>query len=199
MHQGQPSQLGGCGHRGARTVGDHVDLQLPAPAVRVRRQHEDREPVVPVDHQVDAGAHGRLHLAVRPAGEAAPRDVPRRRTVAVGVQPQQVAQAELPVLVVDHPDQPVRALPRAQPGVQPGLHVDLLVRRPGLLDHLEVVERHLEVVGQQLGERGPVHGPGRGDHAAAYSSGELAHVGQPQVVVAVHAVSVLLRKFSGGR
>nr|WP_254185476.1 hypothetical protein [Nocardioides panacis] len=185
VHQRQPADLRGGRRRHARPVRDHVHLDLTAPAVRVGGQHHHREPGVAVEDEVDPGAHRLLHLPVGAGRETGPGDVARGRAVPEGLPLQQVPQTELPVLVVDHADQAVRAVPGRQPDVQPGLHVDQLVGRPGVLDHLQVTQRRLQVRGDQLGEGGPVRGPRRTDHAASYAPGEPAHVGQPQPLVTV--------------
>ncbi|OMQ14196.1 hypothetical protein A7K94_0218290, partial [Modestobacter sp. VKM Ac-2676] len=113
-----------------------------------------------------------------PAGRLTVAAVPGRGPCGAEVGGhQQLGQAEVVVPEAEHADHLAAAPLLRQPGVQPGLDVDVLVPGPGLLGDLAAVAR-AEVPGQQRAEGDLVVDPGRlGDRTHA-APGELAQVGE---------------------
>ena len=97
----------------------------------------------------------------------------------------QVGEVELAVPEVRHPDEGVLAARRPQPGVEPHLDVDVVVRRPRLLDHVDGRAVGPQVLADQLGEGDPVCLAGRADDPPLGAAYQLAHVRELQPDLAV--------------
>jgi hypothetical protein len=90
--------------------------------------------------------------------------------VVAAVGEEEVADAEHHVLEAGDAHQLRGAPGLGQPGVQAGLHVDVVVARPRLLHHLQVTGVAAEVLADDARQHRPFPGPRRADdrpHAAA--------------------------------
>jgi hypothetical protein len=87
---------------------------------------------------------------------------------------EEIGQPERPVLPADDPDHLGPPTLGAGPGVEAGLHVDLLVGRPSLLDHVELACAH--VLDEHAEQRAPLAGTRRPDDAPDRAAQQPAHV-----------------------
>ena len=152
------------------------------PLLRVTGQHQKRGVHVTLNHQVQSRADRLTDLTLRPAGQVGPGHGAGEGTVLVVLQSHQVPEPEAAMTELGEPHQSVVAIVFRKPGVEADLHVHLVIRRPRLLHHLDVVDA-AEVRGEQLWEGRSVIGARGADDAAPRPTGELAEVGEPQPVV----------------
>jgi hypothetical protein len=97
---------------------------------------------------------------------------------------EQVAEAEHHALEARDADQLPAADRVGEPRVESGLHVHVVVPRPGLLDDVERTGTRAQVLGEHPRQPRPVPRPRGADHRAQSPAGEPADVGQlrPEVV-----------------
>jgi hypothetical protein len=105
---------------------------------------------------------------------------------------QQLAEAERVVLVAHDADQLGAASGGGQPGVEPGLDVDVLVAGPALLHDLEGRGAVPEELGEDARERDPLVGPRRADHGPHDPAQQPPDVGElrPQLLARGRAPGV---------
>ena len=142
---------------------------------------------VPLADQVDGAALAGTDLAVGTAGQVHRRRVagPQAHRTVQLVLGEQVPEAEHHVLEVGDPDQVPGAARVGQPGVHPGLHVDVLVPGPGLLDDVVALDPGAEMVGEDPGQPRLLDGPRGSDDRTQAAPGEPPDVGELGSEVAV--------------
>jgi hypothetical protein len=149
--------------------------------MRVGLAQEQRRAHGPLGHQVETAPQARADLAVGTAGQVDGGRVPgpqAHRVVRPPSAGEQVPQTEHRVLEVRDADELPRAAGVGQPGIKPGLHVDVVVAAPGLLDHVEGGGPGAEMIAQDPRQARPVNSTRRSDHRPQPAARESADVGQ---------------------
>ena len=174
--------------RGAAAAVGADDLDGHRVLAHLRRgpPQEHRRPDLALGHQIDAAADARAHLAVGTAGEVDRGGVARPQAeVVVALDGEEVTDPEHDVLEPGDADQ-LRGPPgRGEPGVEPGLHVDVVVAGPVLLDDLELPGVAAEVLADDPRERRPLARPRRADHGPDAPPDQSSDVGDLGAQVAL--------------
>ncbi|GAA1968400.1 hypothetical protein GCM10009798_31130 [Nocardioides panacihumi] len=166
---------------------DDLESDALLAALRVGTAHEQHESLLALGDQDDGRSQTLAGRAPGSARQADPGDVPGPNAVKVErVGVEQVGESERPAVSVGgQADELVAAGRFREPAVERRLHVDMLVRRPRLLDDRQLVCRHAEMVPDDRAEGGPVGRAGLGDEPPDERAAVAPDVRDLEAVLAV--------------